>query len=51
MLQYQNSYSYDMSNADTHERKKIALAQAENELGISGTIVTRQNFLEFLSTL
>ena len=42
---------FDMQDVETSARETTALTQAETELGIAGTIVTRNNYLEFLSSL
>jgi hypothetical protein len=41
----------DAQDPETHEREVSALSQAESELGIPGTLVTRNNYLSFLSNL
>lgn len=40
----------DLSNSETHRRETNALAEAENELGITGSLVNPLNYLEFLNS-
>lgn len=42
---------FDMSDRETMQREKSALLEAEMELGMRGTIVTRDNYREFLDSL
>jgi predicted AAA+ superfamily ATPase len=42
---------FDMSDPETIEREKSALIEAETELAMRGTIVTRDNYREFLDSL
>ena len=39
---------FDARNPETYEREKSALAQAEAELGLTGSLITPANYLSFL---
>ena len=42
---------WDMSDPKTYERESVALQEAENELGVKGTIITPETYLtSFLNT-
>lgn len=42
---------YEMGDPETIKREEGALQEAEEELGIKGTLVTKENYLNFLSEL
>lgn len=42
---------YDMGNDETIKREEGGMLEAEEELGVKGTLVTKENYLNFLSEL
>jgi hypothetical protein len=42
---------YDLQEAETMQREQSALREAEEELGIKGWLVTRENYLDFLHSI
>ncbi len=42
---------YDLQEPETLSREEGALREAEEELGYKGTLVTRENYLEFIASL